>query len=181
FSVAGSRRGCEDTRRALFFEIARAIKEIEPSYILLETVKGLLSHDKRRTIGPIIQALDALGYIVEWGLFDSKVWGVPQNRERVFILVTRKDVFKASKLFDLLKKQTEVNTKLIDVLESEVDEKYFLSDERVKQLKFNDKVQKGDIKQVAQYDTDKRENSNRFRTYDVEGIGPGLSTMGGDR
>src|SRR5699024_2678138 len=48
-----------------------------------------------------------------------------------------------------------------------------------KQLKFNDKVQKGDIKQVAQYDTDKRENSNRFRTYDVEGIGPGLSTMGG--
>src|SRR5699024_8553165 len=70
-------------------------------------------------------------------------------------------------------------TKLIDVLESEVDEKYFLSDERVKQLKFNDKVQKGDIKQVAQYDTDKRENSNRFRTYEAEGIGPGLSTMGG--
>src|SRR5699024_9862715 len=63
--------------------------------------------------------------IVEWGLFNSKFWGVPQNRERVFILVTRKDVFKAPKLFDLLKKQTEVNTKLIDVLESEVDEKYF--------------------------------------------------------
>src|SRR5699024_6175357 len=150
-----------------------------PSYILLENVKGLFSHDKGRTFGTIIQALDELGYIVEWGLFNSKFWGVPQNRERVFILVTRKDVFKAPKLFDLLKKQTEVNTKLIDVLESEVDEKYFLSDERVKQLKFNDKVQKGDIKQVAQYDTDKRENSNRFRTYDVEGIGTGLSTMGG--
>src|SRR5699024_4344351 len=72
-----------------------------------------------------------------------------------------------------------VTKRLVDVLEETVDEKYYLSDERVKQLKFNDKVQKGDIKQVAQYDTDKRENSNRFRTYDVEGIGPGLSTMGG--
>src|SRR5699024_3199520 len=179
FSVAGSRRGFEDTRGTLFFEIARAIKEIEPSYILLENVKGLFSHDKGRTFGTIIQALDELGYIVEWGLFNSKFWGVPQNRERVFILVTRKDVFKAPKLFDLLKKQTEVDTELTDVLEHDVDEKYFLSDERVEQLKFNDKVQKGDIKQVAQYDTDKRENSNRFRTYDVEGIGPGLSTMGG--
>ena len=179
FSIAGKRRGFADTRGTLFFEIARAIKEIQPSYTLLENVKGLFSHDKGRTFGTIIQALDELGYVVEWGLFNSKFWGVPQNRERVFILATRKDVFRQPKLIELLNKQTEVNTKLIDVLESDVDEKYFLSDERVEQLKFNDKVQKGDIKQVAQYDTDKRENSNRFRTYDAEGIGPGLSTMGG--
>ena len=179
FSIAGKRRGFEDTRGTLFFEIARAIKEIEPSYALLENVKGLFSHDKGRTFGTIIQALDELGYIVEWGLFNSKYWGVPQNRERVFILATRKDIFRQPKLINLLNKQTEVNTKLIDILESEVDEKYFLSDERVDQLKFKDKVQKGDIKQVAQYDTERRENSNRFRTYDIEGIGPGLSTMGG--
>lgn len=179
FSIAGKRRGFEDTRGTLFFDIARAIKEIQPSYALLENVKGLFSHDKGRTFGTIIQALDELGYVVEWGLFNSKYWGVPQNRERVFILATRKDIFRQPKLIELLNRQTEVNTKLIDVLESEVDEKYFLSDERVEQLKFNDKVQKGDIKQVAQYDTDKRENSNRFRTYDIEGIGPGLSTMGG--
>src|SRR5699024_10076770 len=129
--------------------------------------------------GTIIQALDELGYVVEWGLFNSKFWGVPQNRERVFILATRKDIFRQPKLIELLNEQTEVNTRLLDLIEDEVDEKYFLSDERVEQLKFNDKVQKGDIKQVAQYDTDKRENSNRFRTYDVEGIGPGLSTMCG--
>src|SRR5699024_11068086 len=178
FSVAGSRRGFEDTRGTLFFEIARAIKEIEPSYILLENVKGLFSHDKGRTFGTIIQALDELGYIVEWGLFNSKFWGVPQNRERVFILVTRKDVFKAPKLFDLLKKQTEVNTKLIDVLESEVDEKYFLSDERVEQLNFNAK-RDSDIKQIAQYDTEKRINANAFRVYDPTGISPTLNTMQG--
>src|SRR5699024_2240643 len=84
------------------------------------------------------------------------------------------------KTFNFNWRENDTVTKsLVDVLEETIDEKYYLSDERVKQLKFNDKVQKGDIKQVAQYDTDKRENSNRFRTYDVEGIGPGLSTMGG--
>ena len=72
-----------------------------------------------------------------------------------------------------------VDTKLIDVLEHDVDEKYFLSDERVEQLKFNDKVQKGDIKQVAQYDTETRLNSNRFRVYATDGISPTLGTMQG--
>lgn len=94
FSIAGKRRGFEDTRGTLFFHIARAIKEIEPSYVLLENVKGLLSYDKGRTFGTIIQALDELGYVVEWQLFNSKFWGVPQNRERVYILVTRQDIFK---------------------------------------------------------------------------------------
>ena len=103
FSIAGNRRGFEDTRGTIFFHIARAIKEIQPSYVLLENVKGLLSHDKGRTYGTIVQALDELGYFVEWGVFNSKYWGVPQNRERVYILVTRKDVWKEPKLFNLLK------------------------------------------------------------------------------
>src|SRR5699024_537318 len=173
FSVAGSRRGFEDTRGTLFFEIARAIKEIEPSYILLENVKGLFSHDKGRTFGTIIQALDELGYIVEWGLFNSKFWGVPQNRERVFILVTRKDVFKAPKLFDLLKKQTEVDSKLIDILESDVDEKYFLSEEKTSKFILNN-------------DLSGKLNYFGFRELDAvhntDGVSPTLSTMqGGNR
>ena len=134
FSIAGNRRGFDDTRGTIFFHIARAIKEIQPSYVLLENVKGLFSHDKGRTFGTIIQALDELGYVTEWGLFNSKYWGVPQNRERVYILVTRKDKFKGPVLFDLLKQQTEVTTRLIDVLEDEVDEKYYLSDEKTKKL-----------------------------------------------
>ena len=134
FSIAGNRRGFDDTRGTIFFHIARAIKEIQPSYVLLENVKGLFSHDKGRTFGTIIQALDELGYVTEWGLFNSKYWGVPQNRERVYILVTRKDKFKGPVLFDLLKQQTEVTTRLIDVLEDEVDEKYYLSEEKTKKL-----------------------------------------------
>lgn len=134
FSIAGNRRGFEDTRGTLFFEIARAIKEIQPSYALLENVKGLFSHDKGRTFGTIIQALDELGYVVEWGLFNSKYWGVPQNRERVFILATRKDIFEKPKLIELLNEQTEVNTRLLDLIEDEVDEKYYLSGEKAKKL-----------------------------------------------
>lgn len=128
FSIAGNRRGFEDTRGTIFFHIARAIKEIQPSYVLLENVKGLLSHDKGRTYGTIVQALDELGYFIEWGLFNSKYWGVPQNRERVYILVTRKDVWKEPKLFNLLKQQTSVDTRLVDILETDVDESYFLSE-----------------------------------------------------
>src|SRR5699024_1279251 len=153
FSIAGKRRGFEDTRGTLFFEIARAIKEIQPSYALLENVKGLFSHDKGRTFGTIIQALDELGYVVEWGLFNSKYWGVPQNRERVFILATRKDIFRQPKLIELLNEQTEVNTKLIDVLEHNVDEKYFLSDEKitklVSQLDENPKIKNGNVIQAV--------------------------------
>lgn len=137
FSIAGNRSGFDDTRGTIFFHIARAIKEIQPSYVLLENVKGLLSHDKGRTYGTIIQALDELGYIVEWQLFNSKYWGVPQNRERVYILVTRKDVFNGPKLFDLGKQQTDVTTRLIDVLEDEVDEKFYLSEKMISNAKYD--------------------------------------------
>ena len=68
FSVAGERRGFEDTRGTLFFEIARIAKEIEPRYLLLENVKGLLSHSSGRTFGIILNTLDELGYDCEWQL-----------------------------------------------------------------------------------------------------------------
>ena len=74
FSIAGNRRGFEDTR-GQSSHIARAIKEIQPSYVLLENVKGLLSHDKGRTYGTIVQALDELGYFIEWGLFNKEILG----------------------------------------------------------------------------------------------------------
>lgn len=167
FSIAGNRRGFDDTRGTIFFHIARAIKEIQPSYVLLENVKGLFSHDKGRTFGTIIQALDELGYVTEWGLFNSKYWGVPQNRERVYILVTRKDKFKGPVLFDLLKQQTEVTTRLIDVLEDEVDEKYYLSEEKTKKLTLNINVQMDNEKSTVPVLTpnrlNKRQNGRRFK------------------
>lgn len=86
FSVAGKRAGFNDTRGTLFFDIARILKEKQPRHLVLENVKGLLSHDGGRTFSTIIGVLTDLGYLVEWQVLNSKDFGVPQNRERVFIV-----------------------------------------------------------------------------------------------
>jgi len=86
FSFAGKRKGFEDTRGTLFYEIARIASAKRPKLLLLENVKGLLSNDKGRTFATILQTLDGLGYDVEWQVLNSKHFGVPQNRERVFIV-----------------------------------------------------------------------------------------------
>lgn len=86
FSIAGNRRGFEDTRGTLFFEIARFASILRPKYLFLENVKGLLNHENGVTFETIISTLDELGYNVEWQVLNSKNFGVPQNRERVFII-----------------------------------------------------------------------------------------------
>lgn len=86
FSIAGARRGFEDTRGTLFFEIARFASILKPKYLFLENVKGLLNHDGGNTFKTIIGTFDELGYDAEWEICNSKNFGVPQNRERVFII-----------------------------------------------------------------------------------------------
>lgn len=86
FSIAGNRRGFEDTRGTLFFEVMRLAKERKPRLLFAENVKGLLNHEGGRTFGIIINAMDELGYDVEWQVLNSSNFGVPQNRERVFII-----------------------------------------------------------------------------------------------
>jgi len=86
FSVAGKRRGFADTRGTLFFEVARIAKAKQPKLLLLENVKGLLSHGGGKTFETILITLDELGYDVEWQVLDSQYFGVPQHRERVFIV-----------------------------------------------------------------------------------------------
>ena len=86
FSIAGKRMGFSDTRGTLFFEIARCLKEKQPRLCVLENVKGLLSHDEGETFRTIISTLDELGYDLQWQVLNSKDFGVPQNRERVFII-----------------------------------------------------------------------------------------------
>ena len=158
FSLAGSRKGFEDTRGTLFFEYAKVVKETQPKYFLFENVKGMLSHDKGNTIRVVLETFDQLGYYIDFNVFNSKYYGVPQNRERIYIVGKRKDLVEQPKYHDKTKGkkkfdeihnwavdninyvellpplQTEVTTRLIDVLEDEVDEKYYLSDEKVKKL-----------------------------------------------
>lgn len=86
FSIAGKRKGFEDTRGTLFFDIARILRSKKPKLVLLENVKGLLSHDNGNTFKTIISTLAKLGYDIQWQVLNSKNFGVPQNRERVFIV-----------------------------------------------------------------------------------------------
>lgn len=86
FSVAGKRRGFDDTRGTLFFDLARILQAKRPRLFLFENVKGLLSHDGGRTFRTIIAAITELGYDAQWQVLNSKNHGVPQNRERIFIV-----------------------------------------------------------------------------------------------
>ncbi len=86
FSIAGKREGFADARGTLFFEIARLLKAKRPQYFILENVPGLLSHDKGRTFCTILSTLSQLGYHVEWKVLNSKDFGVPQARKRVYIV-----------------------------------------------------------------------------------------------
>lgn len=86
FSIAGKRRGFEDTRGTLFFEVMRLARERKPRLLFAENVRGLLNHEGGQTFGVIVSTMDELGYDVEWQVLNSKHFGVPQNRERVFIV-----------------------------------------------------------------------------------------------
>lgn len=168
FSVAGKRQGFEDSRGTLFYEVARAAKAIRPKYILLENVKGLLSHDKGNTVDVIFRTLNEIGYTIDFTVLNSKHFGVPQNRERIFIMAVRDDLvtqeawniegtgvvakakrrfsgyegIKSFNFFGWSARHTTVSKRLRDVLEAQVDEKFYLSDEKTAQLieKMDDKV-----------------------------------------
>ena len=127
FSQAGLKRGFEDTRGTLFFEIARILKEKKPKAFLLENVKNLTLHDHGKTFETIKTTLEQLGYAITPVLFKAKDFGVPQNRERIYIIGFNKKKVKNYKDF-----VTPVppcpETHVGDILEKNVNEKYTISD-----------------------------------------------------
>ena len=86
FSVAGKRKGFDDPRGNMFFEVARVVEARKPKYLLLENVPGLLSHDKGRTFATMLNELCRLGYNIEFQIINSKDHGVPQSRRRVYLV-----------------------------------------------------------------------------------------------
>ncbi|WP_378184982.1 DNA cytosine methyltransferase [Aquimarina sp. W85] len=135
FSIAGRRGGFEDTRGTLFFDVAEIIKEKQPKAIFLENVKGLRNHDKGKTLATILNVLreDLNYYVPEPQILNAKEFGVPQNRERIFIVGFRKDLgirdFKYPE-------PTDKTAVLNDILEQEeVSVKYYLSTTYIQTLK----------------------------------------------
>ncbi len=128
FSQAGLKRGFEDTRGTLFFEIARILNEKHPKAFLLENVKNLTLHDHGKTFEVIMNTLDELGYYVCPSLFKAKDFGVPQNRERIYIVGFDKKQVPNYKDYTPPKPPC-IETHVGDILEAYVDPKYTISDE----------------------------------------------------
>ena len=137
FSIAGNRGGFEDTRGTLFFQFVRLVKEIQPRYFIFENVKGLLNHDKGNTWKTILNAFEDIGYLFAYKVMNAKKHGTPQNRERVFVVGFREedDYHRFS-----FPQEIPLTLTLGDVLDSEVEEKYYLSQKMISYLENKDRA-----------------------------------------
>lgn len=124
FSIAGKREGFNDTRGTMFFEVERILEEKKPKCFLLENVKGLMNHDRGKTFKIMLDILEnKLNYKVYYKVLNAKNFGLPQNRERVMIVG-----FKNHNINFEFPESLNIQTKLGDILESNPDEKYTISD-----------------------------------------------------
>jgi len=121
FSQAGLKKGFQDTRGTLFFDIARILEYHRPKAFLLENVKRLRSHDGGKTLTVILKVLEELGYDTRFEVLNAKDFGVPQNRERIYI------VGFLGKTDFSYPKPTYAKTRVGNILEKNVDDKYTLS------------------------------------------------------
>lgn len=146
FSNAGHKKGFDDTRGTLFFEIERILRHHKTRYIILENVKHLLNHDGGRTYRVIKNKLIELGYILTEKpiILSPHYFGVPQNRERIFILGVHKDYCDKDFIeVDIPAKPKEPTTSIYDVLEENVDPKYNISNYEQKVFEAWDAFLKG--------------------------------------
>ena len=128
FSICGKQKGFIDkTRGTLFFDIVRILKEKKPRPFILENVKNLTTHDKGRTLTVIIDTLNSLGYSVNYKVLNAKDFGVPQNRERIYIVGFHKKLVPNYSSFKF-PIATHIETKVGDILEKNVNSKYTISD-----------------------------------------------------
>lgn len=205
FSLAGKQAGGDigsGTRSSLMYETIRIVGKIRPKYVLWENVKNVLSKKHKHNFDNYINTMSALGYNSYYDVLNAKDYGIPQNRERVFTVSIRKDIDNGEFIFP---EKEELKLRLKDMLEDEVDEKYYLSEyqiENIKKSNFNAnkrKMQKeicdtlqaamgnggGNIpivlRQVGQiYGTEREPNPQAGRVYDSNGISPTLYKQAGN-
>lgn len=146
FSNAGLQRGGEEgsgTRSSLLWECRRAIVAKRPKYLILENVKALVSKKFLPLFNKWIKSLEDYGYYNAWQVLNAKDYGIPQNRERVFLVSIRRDLLDPSPTYNF-PKPFKLEKRLKDVLEEKVDEKYYLSDKMVKGLRLTNNVWKNE-------------------------------------
>ena len=163
FSVAGRRKGFDDTRGTLFFDLFQYIDLKRPKYFVLENVKGLVRHDKGNTFKVIMDSLKRLNYTIYYKVLNTKHYGIPQNRERLFIIG-----FRESHKFEW-PEPVELNLKIEDLLQDNVNSKYNVKkasyDFLQRHQRFNKFKILGEEKEIASCITagcNKIQNSNNF-------------------
>lgn len=192
-SMAGKQKGFEKgsgTRSSLLWECERIIEAKRPKYLFMENVKALTFKKNKGGYHKWLDILTSLGYANYSKVLNAKDYGVPQNRERVFCI----SILDDKQGFEFPEKQV-LETRLKDVLEESVDEKYYLSNDRVKQLVgivrnwgvkgktvFDSSIIEPELVQTYKLNSDKRDNPERYRVFDKEGLSPTLNTcQGGGR
>ena len=132
FSIAGKQAGGDidsGTRSSLMYETIRIVGEIRPKYVLWENVKNVLSKKHKHNFDNYINTMNVLGYNSYYRVLNAKDYGIPQNRERVYTISIRKDIDKGNFIFP---EKEELRIRLKDLLEDEVDEKYYLDGTKIK-------------------------------------------------
>lgn len=168
FSLAGKQAGGDigsGTRSSLMYETIRIVGKLRPKYVIWENVKNLISKKHIHNFEAYLQTLEALGYKNYYQVLNAKDYGIPQNRERVFTVSIRNDI---DKQFIFPPKQ-ELKLKLKDMLEDNIDEKYYLSDKMVNFFYKNEEKQK------------KLGNGFRFNVTDGNVIAKTITTRAGSR
>ena len=188
-SVAGKQKGFLDedgnkTRSGMYYEGIRILRHKKPALSIIENVKNLTGKKFKKEFEMVLSDLDEAGYNSYYKVLNAKNYGIPQNRERVFIISIRKDLdngqFKFPEPFDN-------GIRLKDILEDEVDEKFYLSDEKVQIFlsNLNSKVRESaaeanNVKQIGNIvSTGNWDNPQRGRIYSADGCSPALNTCGG--
>lgn len=173
-SNAGKQKGFTDedgnrTRSGLFFEALRIIDDYRPKFAIAENVKALVSKKFSEEFRIVLESLEEVGYNNYYAVLNAKDYGIPQNRERVFIISIRKDIDKGFTFPEAI----PLTLRLKDVLEDEVDESYYLSDYATRNLLIYPEEKGTDIKVVGSMNPDKV-CQDRTRVLDDAGISQGL-------
>lgn len=202
FSVAGKQKGFNDIRGTLFFDVIRIIKEKQPKYILLENVKNLISHDDGNTIKTILKNISDCNYTFDFTIINSNEAGVPQSRERTYIVGilngnteefendirnnkvstikkwANENHLKTMNFFNGIKMKN--STKCIkDILEENVDKKYYLTSSKVKEYiyDYNQNLQEPQKKILKEFTLPRDVHNDldrQRRVYSIYGISPTL-------
>lgn len=175
FSIAGKQAGGDlgtGTRSSLMWNTINIVTYCKPKYVIWENVKNLLSKKHKHNFDSYLSIMESLGYNNYYQVLNAKDYGVPQNRERVYTISIRKDIDKENFKFP---EKEELKLRLKDMLEDEVDEKYYLSDEIINKYMPN-KDNKTNV--IGNLIMDKWQD-NMKRIYDIEKYSPSINTMQG--